>query len=1376
MSPTRLLILSATAFALGLPLEGVVAQQAGDQDAAQDGRSWQTNRRRSSNARSGAGLIRVVQNTTITSSNNPPQQQPSAGPGLSQAQQQSQAANRPRGGARVVNSIALPPNERRVGPARFTNRASLRTPDDFSALVSDEFGRVTVSWNDNNAIETSYVVQRRTATSGGWGEIEERIVPANTIEVLDEPDAGQHVYRVAAARSAGRSWFSPWKGVIVDPLAVAARQAQEPDPAPEPEPQPQAPVGGNQPQQPQQPAPQPGQGGTPTPPPLPPAIPGQLAATDAGARTARVTWGIPQGAATGVQIERSPAFSEGVRTLPGTAREFVDQCGAGEFEYRVRAVGPGGSSEFTGWIGVDVSDIVPLMPDNFVVTDLADHSRVRINWRDNADNEIRFRLERQTRTGGEWGESEFVAVPANSTQQIDAPGPGDHRYRISAVGDAGMSAQTPWMGVSVAAPDAPTPDDPPQAPAAPTGMSASDNGARGAVVSWADASGNETGFDIERDPAMPEGRLRMPAGQTSWTDNAGPGEFQYRVRAVNAAGASPWTEWTAVAIADLAPDAPTGLQVRDFGDNFAAEVEWEDNSSNETGFRIERQTMGAGGWGPTRVVLTPGGRTLQFDGPGPGQHRYRVAAHNDAGVSGYTPWQMLTISQPPVDPGAIPPTPPSLIAATDQGRRASVIWTDTSSNEQGFELERDPAFGSRVLLGANTTGYIDQCGPGDFRYRTRAYNGAGYSPWTEWAGVQVAETPPAGPSGLHGLDAGDQRHVTLSWTDNAGNEQAYRVARERWSSNAWSSDELITLGANTTAHTDDPGLGRFRYRVQAVNEGGESAWSDWATINVTDGWTTIVRSPDTREIFVSASAGVDTNTGLAENQPVRTMFRAAQLARNGMPDHVRFKRGDVWSGDISAPEYDVWNKSGRSASEPIVLHTYGDAEARPVLQSGGRDKCFQVMGDGVGNIWIVGLHFQADRRLPGVYNAATDPGGMGIRWYGRNGGNVLIEDCYFEAFSTNLSFESSTTDASPGAPAENWMRNVTIRRSVIVDAFAKTGSHSQGAYFSMVDGILIDECVVDHNGWSEVIPGKHSTIYNHNFYVQPNCDNVVIRNSITARASATGIQMRGRDMVAFNNLSLKNPLGITAGHTLAQPYEGWTGAIRSNVVLDAADIGVQGGDFRPRGFGTIFGRSVSGVIEGNIYAHNVSAVGNEPAIQTEMPSEDITIRNNIIYNWRGTADPQNPTKGMALRLDCPLPGGAEVRDNTVVQALGGRVVGMNQTNPGGAWSGNDWWSAGSIDSQWFIQGATSPFNYPSWVQRSGEVNGSNTRATFPNANRTIATYMQERAPSYAPTLESFLAEARRQSRRNWRPEFTAAAVNQYIREGFGMPEPGSGGQ
>lgn len=54
---------------------------------------------------------------------------------------------------------------------------------------------------------------------------------------------------------------------------------------------------------------------------------------------------------------------------------------------------------------------------------------------------------------------------------------------------------------------------------------------------------------------------------------------------------------------------------------------------------------------------------------------------------------------------------------------------------------------------------------------------------------------------------------------------------------------------------------------------------------------------------------------------------------------------------------------------------------------------------------------------------------------------------------------------------------------------------------------------------------------------------------------------------------------------------------------------------------------------------------------------------------------------------------------------------------------------------------------------------------YPDAERSVERYNVSIGGK--PTLSDFLAEARKQSRDNWRPSYTARAVNEYIRAGFG---------
>lgn len=84
-----------------------------------------------------------------------------------------------------------------------------------------------------------------------------------------------------------------------------------------------------------------------------------------------------------------------------------------------------------------------------------------------------------------------------------------------------------------------------------------------------------------------------------------------------------------------------------------------------------------------------------------------------------------------------PTEPPTIISAIDLGGGfARITWSDTNSNETGFELQREKKVGNSswkglTLLGTTTAmSYDDDSGKGTFRYYVRAFNGTGTGPWS----------------------------------------------------------------------------------------------------------------------------------------------------------------------------------------------------------------------------------------------------------------------------------------------------------------------------------------------------------------------------------------------------------------------------------------------------------------------------------------------------------------------------------------------------------------------------------------------------------------------------------------------------------------------
>jgi hypothetical protein len=73
--------------------------------------------------------------------------------------------------------------------------------------------------------------------------------------------------------------------------------------------------------------------------------------------------------------------------------------------------------------------------------------------------------------------------------------------------------------------------------------------------------------------------------------------------------------------------------------------------------------------------------------------------------------------------------------------------------------------------------------------------------------------------------------------------------------------------------------------------------------------------------------------------------------------------------------------------------------------------------------------------------------------------------------------------------------------------------------------------------------------------------------------------------------------------------------------------------------------------------------------------------------------------------------------------------------------------------------------YTGWLIASGETNSAWGIVPYPDPDRDISTYMTSIGQSGGE--EEFMAVAVNMGRHNWDVRFTAAVVNNYIREGFG---------
>jgi hypothetical protein len=516
-----------------------------------------------------------------------------------------------------------------------------------------------------------------------------------------------------------------------------------------------------------------------------------------------------------------------------------------------------------------------------------------------------------------------------------------------------------------------------------------------------------------------------------------------------------------------------------------------------------------------------------------------------------------------------------------------------------------------------------------------------------------------------------------------------------------------------------------------------------------DGWTVVTPARDTHIIYVSSSAGSDTNDGLSPDHPVQSIVHGVGLLRNGSADWLLLKCGDVWHSDLG-----TWRKSGRSNQEPMLIGSYGQG-ARPLLMTGTEPGFFAGASSNteIDHIAIQGIHFYADGRDPNspTFVGAVDTTGINVL---TKTDGLFIEDCQIEGYAEDINIQAFFGPIS----------NAMVRRNVIDNAYATT-THSQGLYAYGVTNLLIEGNAFDHNGMNAQVPGADPNWYNHDCYVSSNNVNCVIRDNIFAEAAGYGLQARSGGVVE-NNLFINDPVGMSYGlvngaHTTPG---GVSGIVNGNVFLGGGNIGTI-----PGGSGLTLGNTKPGyptVVSNNIFSHGSDhtqaaltltfGIGQSNP-QDSVGLNDLNVENNIVNDWyRGVYVDSGFTPG---GTGLTALNNVNISQNDF-QGIDGAVVTQNSV-------------LDSAQEHWTDNRYSSPapsmlmdqkkVTFTQWTS-DDEKGAYVAQAAYVDGGRTIESY---EAAIGGPALASdFLAWARQQSRQSWQPQFTAGAVIGYIRSGF----------
>jgi hypothetical protein len=155
---------------------------------------------------------------------------------------------------------------------------------------------------------------------------------------------------------------------------------------------------------------------------------------------------------------------------------------------------------------------------------------------------------------------------------------------------------------------------------------------------------------------------------------------------------------------------------------------------------------------------------------------------------------------------------------------------------------------------------------------------------------------------------------------------------------------------------------------------------------------------------------------------------------------------------------------------------------------------------------------------------------------------------------------------------------------------------------------------------------------------------------------------------------------------------------------------------------------------------------------------NVSFNNNVVYNWNGVS---------RINGDSSTVFNIQFQNNKFQNHITAEPL-LEHSNQS---STQTFYSANNVfdtSAPWNACMAISggDISLAAWKPLVHDSTSVEQPAAFPDPNRTIETY--HASIGGAASLDAFMLEARLQSKSYWRTQYTAQAVNDYIRAGFGL--------
>ena len=513
----------------------------------------------------------------------------------------------------------------------------------------------------------------------------------------------------------------------------------------------------------------------------------------------------------------------------------------------------------------NITTTVLTLPTNFTATALSEVA-IQLDWTDNMNEEESYRVERCT--GVDCSNYRYLAEITDSVgtsggavTYVDSGLAVDttYNYRIYPY----KAVNCDWSNYALSAgarTDIPSPET----------LSQTQIDTTSVTLSWTDTTDSETGYEIDRCTGAgcdfsTKDTFTVGAGVTTYADSTltHATGYSYRVRAINTT--VPWNSeyGNILSVSTPALSSPTGFTANRVNE-VRIDLAWQDNSSDETNFRLERGDAVCSNF---TQIATPTTNSYSDNGLAAGAtYCYRIRAYKAADNEWYTDYSNTGTAATTIV------APASASAAAPTTTQVNVSWTDNTASETGFEIDRclgtgcDFSTKDTFAVGAGITSYTDNAvfHTTDYSYRVRAVNST--ASWASGYSALASTSTPAlfPPIGLTANRVNEVR-IDLAWQDNSADETNFRV--ERGDAACANFTEIATPTSNSYSDNGLASDATYCYRVRAY----KSAVNEWYTnySNTPTAVTTIIGPPS---LAATTPNSTQVNLSWTDNSASETGF------------------------------------------------------------------------------------------------------------------------------------------------------------------------------------------------------------------------------------------------------------------------------------------------------------------------------------------------------------------------------------------------------------------------------------------------------------------------------------------------------------------------